>query len=202
MLVETEVAVSERKVGMTERRAEIAEAGIRILAARGVRAFTHLGIDRELGLPDGSTSYYARSRNDLINLVVEHLAARSSDELTAQTIPAELTPPIVASLVVAGLDTAMQRADDHSARLVLLLECRNNPEIRKELVTRPQVRSSFIAMATTMLRRLGIKHPAEHAHDFASLVDGMLMQRILRAAPSNEAAIVTAYLDGLLARRS
>lgn len=185
---------------MADRRAEIADAGIRILASRGARAFTHLNIDRELGLPDGSTSYYTRTRRDLITLVVERLAARTTDDLTAQAIPHELTPQAVASIIVAGLDATMHRADDHRARLVLLLECRSDPELHAALATRPEVRSSVIDVATTMLRRLGVHQPETHAHDLAALVDGMLMQRIIRTAPIDENAIITAYLSGLLVR--
>lgn len=181
------------------RREQIADAGIRILASRGVRAFTHLSIDRELGLPDGSTSYYARTRRDLITLVVERLAARTTDDLAAQAIPEELTPQAVASMVVAGLDDTMRRADDHRARLVLLLECRDDPELQAALATRPAVRDSFIARAAAMLQRLGVDQPEQHAQDLAALVDGMLMQHIIRTAPANEEAIISAYLQGLLA---
>lgn len=181
------------------RREQIADAGIRILASRGVRAFTHLSIDRELGLPDGSTSYYARTRRDLVSLVVERLAARTTDDLAAQAIPEELTPQAVASMVVTGLDDTMRRADDHRARLVLLLECRDDPELQAALATRPAVRDSFIARAAAMLQRLGVDQPEQHAQDLAALVDGMLMQRIIRTAPNNEEAIISAYLEGLLA---
>lgn len=184
---------------MTDRRAEIADAGIKILASRGVRAFTHLNIDRELGLPDGSTSYYTRTRRDLITLVVQRLAARATDDLVAQVLDHELTPQIVASIVVAGLDATMRRADDHRARLVLLLECRGDPELQAALATRPEVRKSFIGVASMMLRRLGVHQPERHAHDLAALVDAMLMQRIIRTAPIDEKAIITAYLSGLLA---
>ena len=181
------------------RREQIADAGIRILASRGVRAFTHLAIDRELGLPDGSTSYYTRTRRDLITLVVERLAARTTDDLAKRAAAEELTPQAVASMVVAGLDDTMRRADDHRARLVLLLECRDDPELQAALATRLAVRDSFIARAAAMLQRLGIDQPEQHAQDLADLVDGMLMQRIIRTAPANEEAIISAYLQGLLA---
>lgn len=183
---------------MTDRRREIADAGIRILASRGARAFTHLNIDRELGLPDGSTSYYTRTRRDLISLVVERLAARTSDDLAAQVIPEELTPRAVASMVVAGLDATMLRADDHSARLVLLLECRHDPELQAALATRPEVRNSFIVTSTAMLQRLGIHQPETHACDLTGLVDSLLMQRVVRTATVNEEVIIAAYLTGLL----
>lgn len=185
---------------MADRRAQIAEAGIRILATRGARALTHLNIDRELELAPGSTSYYARSRRDLISLIIDRLANRVTDDLAAQTIPQDLTPQAAASIVVAGLETTMRRAEDHRARLLLLLECRSDPELHAALSTRPTVRATFIDTATVMLRLLGVSQPSTNAHDFAGLVDGLLMQRVIRAAPVNEEAIVAAYLRGLMAK--
>lgn len=184
---------------MTDRRVQIAEAGVRILASQGARALTHLNIDRELGLAKGSTSYYARTRHDLIALIVEHLAAQVLDDLAAPEVPDELTPEVAARLVVAGLDATMRREDEHRARLVLLLECRSDPQLSASLATRPQVRESVVAEAGEMLRRLGVAQPDAHARDLASLMDALLMQRIIRTAPIDEEAVVTAYLKGLAA---
>lgn len=183
---------------MSERRTQIAEAGIRMLATRGAHALTHLNIDRDLGLAEGSTSYYARTRRDLISLVVERLAARTGDDLAAQVVPEELTPQVVASIVVAGLDATMRRADDHRARFLLLLECRNDPELHASLATRPEVRDSFVEAAGALLRRLGLGQPDAPARDLAGLVDALLMQRIIRTAAIDEKAIITAYLAGLV----
>lgn len=185
---------------MTDRRTRIAEAGIRILAARGARALTHLNIDRDLGLAEGSTSYYARTRRDLIVLVVDRLATRTGDDLAAHDVPEDLTPRTAARLVVAGLDDTMRRADDHRARLVLLLECHADPELSASLATRPRVRGEFARTATSMLRKLGVDDPDIHARDLAGLVDALLMQRVIRAAPIDEEDIITAYLTGLAAR--
>lgn len=181
-----------------DRRAQIAEAGIQILASRGVRALTHLSVDRNLGLAEGSTSYYARTRRDLIALIVDNLARRTTDELIAQTDTPECsTPAEFAQLVVAGLDATTIRADEHRARLVLLLECQNDPELRASLVTRPEVRDMFIKMATGVLDRMGVDNPEFHAQDFAGLVDSLLMQRVIRTGPINEEDVITAYLTGL-----
>ncbi len=182
---------------VSDRRIQIAEAGIRILATRGAHALTHLNIDRDLGFAQGSTSYYARTRRDLLTLVVGRLADHTDDDLAAQPIPDELTPEMVAATIVAGLDTTMQRADDHRARLLLLLECRSDPELHAALATRPAIRDSAIALAGRVLDRLGVNDPTSHAGDFVALMDSLLMQRVIRTAPINETAILTAYLKGL-----
>lgn len=184
---------------MVDRREEIADAGIRILATRGARAFTHLSIDRELGLPDGSTSYYARTRRDLVTLVVERLSTRTSADLSAQVAPSEVSVEGLSEFVVAGLNATAARAEDHLARLVLLLECRNDPGLHASLATRPQVRDDFIHVAAGLLGQLGVNDPTPPARDLTALVDALLMQRLVRTAPVNERAIIAAYLAGLLA---
>lgn len=182
---------------MSDRRTQIADAGIHVLATRGAHALTHLGIDRELGLAQGSTSYYARTRHDLISLVVEKLAERTGVDLAAQAIPDDITPEAVAAMVVQGLDATMQRAEDHRARLLLLLECHSDPELQTELATRPDVRAASNSFAGELLARLGIAHPEINAPDFVALIDSLLMQRIIRTAPINENSVIAAYLKGL-----
>ncbi|MFT4164499.1 MAG: TetR family transcriptional regulator [Microlunatus sp.] len=182
---------------MSDRRTQIAEAGIRILASRGVRALTHRAIDDTLGLAAGSTSYYARTRRDLIALIVDRLAERTTGDLAAQQIPEAPTPQILASMLVAALDATMARADDHRARLILLLECRDDPELHTSLATRPEVRSAIVEVTTTLLAKLGVDEPHAYAGDLAGLLDGLLMQRIIRTAPIDEERVITAYLTGL-----
>ncbi|MFT3886601.1 MAG: TetR family transcriptional regulator [Arachnia sp.] len=185
---------------VTDRRTQIAEAGVRILASQGARALTHLTIDRDLDLPKGSTSYYARTRHDLIALVVEHLATRVLDDLGTSPVPEQLTPESAARLVVAGLGITMRREDEHRARLVLLLECRSDPELVASLATRPKVRETVVAEAGTLLRGLGIRRSDAHARDLAALMDALLMQRLIRTAEIDEEAVLTAYLRGLVSR--
>lgn len=197
LYVRSDAMREEERVGMTDRRAQIAEAGIAILASRGVRALTHLAIDRELGLPDGSTSYYARTRRDLIAVIVDRLATRTGSDLTSQALPEALTPAAVASVIVAGLDATMRRADEHRARLILLLECRSDPELEASLATRPEVRGAFVDAIAALLVGLDVDRPQENAQDAAALLDGLLMQRVIRASPAHEEAILTAYLTGL-----
>ncbi len=183
---------------MADRRTEIADAGIRILATRGARALTHLNVDRELGLSDGSTSYYARTRRDLIALLIERLATRNVDDLSVLRTTDLSNVSSVAATLVAGLDAAMKRADGYRARLVLLLECQNDPDLSEALAAGPPVRETYFQAAAGMLQALGSANPETHARDLLGLLDALLMQRIIRTAAIDEHAIITAYLTGVL----
>ena len=69
------------------RRPEICDAAIALAAKGGSHAITHQGIDAYLGIARGSTSYYFRTRAELIAAVADHIAAQSRaifNELLAQ----------------------------------------------------------------------------------------------------------------------
>ena len=63
------------------RRALIADAAISTLARDGMRGLTHRAVDRTAGLPEGSASYYFRTRQALLQATVERLVARADREL-------------------------------------------------------------------------------------------------------------------------
>ena len=60
-----------------DRRAVIADAAIAVVADEGLRALTHRGIDAAAGLPAGSTSYYFRTRSELLTAIVDRVTESS-----------------------------------------------------------------------------------------------------------------------------
>lgn len=56
------------------RRDALADAAIAVLANKGGRGLTHRAVDSAAGLPEGSTSYYFRTRQALLTAVVQRLA--------------------------------------------------------------------------------------------------------------------------------
>jgi len=60
---------------MEDRRTLIADSAIEVVARDGVRALTHRAVDAEAGLAAGSTSYYWRTRSQLLALTVDRLVA-------------------------------------------------------------------------------------------------------------------------------
>ncbi|WP_084222976.1 TetR/AcrR family transcriptional regulator [Mycolicibacterium holsaticum] len=57
-----------------QRRRELCDAGIRLLAEHGAKGLSHPRVDRQAGVPDGSASYYFRTRAALIHAVAERVA--------------------------------------------------------------------------------------------------------------------------------
>lgn len=191
------VAVSTQPA-RSDRRSKIAEAGIRLIATGGVRALTHRAIDAELGLPAGSTSYYARTRHDLVRLIVGRLAAHTARDIDVAGLPDRLSPERAAAVVARGLAATARRTDEHLARIALHIEYRNDPVMLSALEGDPPVRARLNQLAQTLLSRLGVADPARHAPDVVALVDGLLMQWTVRGDRIDVESIVRAYLDGVL----
>lgn len=182
------------------RREQIADAGVRLIARGGVHALTHLAVDAEAGLPRGSTSYYARTRRDLITLVADRLSEGSQADLDSVAIPAALTRGGAARVAVGVLDHMAQREDAQAARFALMFELRNDDELRDALTTHAPVRAPLTAEAERLLRAIGVADPAVHAPDLVGLIDALLMYRTSKAAPIDSTRVLSAYLEGLPGR--
>jgi AcrR family transcriptional regulator len=73
---------------MTARADLIADAALALLAERGMRGLTHRAVDETAGLPQGSTSNYARTRQALLEAAVRRLADREAKVLFVDGMPA------------------------------------------------------------------------------------------------------------------
>lgn len=58
------------------RRVQLADAGLRVLAAEGARGLTHRAVDAEADVPTGTTSNYFRSRDELLGALAERVLVR------------------------------------------------------------------------------------------------------------------------------
>jgi len=74
-----------RKPNPDQRRRELCDAAIQLLASDGVKGVSHLKVDRKAGVPDGTTSFYFRTRSALIHAVAARVAELDLAELTAAT---------------------------------------------------------------------------------------------------------------------
>lgn len=62
-----------RKRDAQQRRRELCDAAIELLAADGARGLTHLRVDRHARLPDGTTSFYYQTRTALLRGAMERV---------------------------------------------------------------------------------------------------------------------------------
>ena len=164
------------------RRAEIADAAIATLARDGMRGLTHRAVDRAAGLPEGSASYYFRTRQALLQATVERLAELDrTDMLDSTGIPA---PPsqdlgtfagLAAAIVEHWLTTGRER---QLARYELALEANRRPELRQTLVASG---AAIRAMVADRFAAAGVREPQHRAADFVAFLDGLLFDQIAGA---------------------
>ncbi|MEV7628484.1 TetR/AcrR family transcriptional regulator [Actinoplanes sp. NPDC089786] len=182
----------------TDRREAIGDAAIAIVAKDGLRALTHRAVDRELALPAGSTSYYARTRRQLIEAMVHRLANRTVTDLRPPAEPAR-TVPEAAQRLAAGLATLARRPADHRARYALLVELTGDEELHALLTTRSPIRAGALATAEATLDAIGVPEPEAHAPALIALIDGLLFDRVAGGGRDVSAEpMIRAYLTGLV----
>ena len=179
------------------RREQIADAGIRLIASGGAHRLTHRLVDKSAGLPQGSTSYSARTRRDLIALIVQRLSDGSQGDIEDLTIPASLDEE-QATALIASLTQRMQERDAAQvARFALMFEVRDDDELRTALSSGAPVRANLQDIAFQILTALGAPDATGRAPELVALVDALLMYQAVDAAPLDIAHIVHAYLGGL-----
>ncbi|GLY74260.1 hypothetical protein Airi01_025270 [Actinoallomurus iriomotensis] len=166
----------------TARRERLADAAIDTLAREGLRGLTHRAVDRAAGVPEGSCSYYFRTRQALLTAAVDRLA-----ELDAADIAALPAPPDPTELGENDAVEALARMVERwvttgrvqmLARYELALEATRRSELRATLVA-AGVR--FRAIAESLLTAMGAAEPARQAPIFVACLDGLIFDHLAGA---------------------
>ena len=114
---------------MSDRRTELLDCALTLLAEQGLRGLTHRAVDQVAGLPAGSTSYYFRTRAAL----VEGCVGRLLELDLAVELPSVLAArPAALVDVLTGIGVAMATAQRRRtlARYELSLAAVREPELR------------------------------------------------------------------------
>ncbi|MFI5503031.1 TetR/AcrR family transcriptional regulator [Nocardia asteroides] len=163
----------------TDRRTRIVTGAIDLIATSGIRTLTHRALDTGLALPQGSTSYYFRTRQALIAAVAEGITARSRADFTAAQAGRAVPEAETAATGIAHwLDQLLaHRRNELIARHALLIEVLSDPELHDSLV------GGFFshARATELCGALGATDPATAAADFLALLEGLVFDRFAGA---------------------
>ena len=180
---------------MVERRDVLADAAIAVLARAGSRGLTHRAVDGAAGLPEGTSSYYFRTRSALLQACVDRMAARTLSEM-ASGAPAG--PTSVDGLVAAAVATVGRWLADDQERLLarweLALESTRRPELGAALqAAGARVRERVAAT----LAALDIAEPERRAHDLVACLDGLAFDQLAGAGrvPRDTAALRAAITD-------
>ena len=171
-----------------DRRALIAEAAADLIAEQGIRALTHRALDNALRLPAGSTSYYFRTRRDLVAAVADTITARSRADFEDARFPppAATDPHALARGIAAWVDRLLRERRNHLvARQALIIESATDEDLRRRLAGGLFSRER----ATELFAALGSDDPRADAADFVALLEGLVFDHLVgaRSTPADGA---------------
>lgn len=170
------------------RRDALLDAGVELLTEGGFAAVSHRAVAERAGLPLAATTYYFRSRDDLIaaafELMVDRDLAATRERFTARV--GQLGVPAAAPAVAEALATALLPHDEterrrHLALWELYLRAGREPALR------PLARvwtDRCRATTTELLRIAGYPAGATAVHLLGAAVDGLEIEAIVEARPN------------------
>lgn len=167
----------------TSRREVLLDAAIEVIGGGGIRALTHRAVDAAAGLPAGSASNLYRTRDALVDGVVERFAERERanwDEIAAAVLPT--TPGELAEVLTrfAHVSTGPQRALT-LARYAILLESAIRPALRAQLLA---TGARVNAWATNWVRAAGSADPGRDAPVIMNHWTGVVLHQLAVPDPA------------------
>ena len=189
------------------RARQVADAAIAVLADHGGRGLTHRAVDQAAGLPPGTTSNYARTREALLTLALTRIAELDATEGAAGLYGSEISGGGVSGGGLAeGLAWMLHRmiTDDGMrrrvrARFELALEANRRPELRAAY---DEMGRRFRAEAARLLAASGSAEPERDAWTLIAWLEGTAFYALAgagtKAAPPLD--VLRDQLARLLAR--
>lgn len=176
-----------------DRRTRIADASIATIARAGLRGVTHRAVDRAAGLPEGSTSYYFRTREALLSAALARMAELDVADIGEPPEPdggvdlAELLTAVMRRWLTTGRERTL-------ARFELSLEATRRPGLRATLAGH---RAGFLAMTESALAAAGASEPRRRGQALVAAIDGLLFHQITGADALGDADLEAACRDML-----
>ena len=183
---------------MSTRREELLDAAISVLGERGIHGLTHRAVDAAAGLPVGSTSNHFRTRDSLLNAVVERISVR--ENANWENLATTIFPVTPQELARAAAAFAQEATRTHRAltlaRYAILVEAGIQPSLRAQLLaTGARVNAWFM----NWLRIAGSADPEHDAPIIANHWTGVVLHELAIPDPAFDpypqiAALITSVV--------
>ncbi len=188
-----------------QRRTQVLEATLRLLARGGPRAVTHRAVAAEAGAPLRATTYYFSSRDELLVEALRHYADTAIARFDALSVPVEALserPPERLRELAASMlaDTVLSDLADESGGLVaeyeLVLEIGRNLAIEDDYRRWQQRLEDMLAAYATAL---GSADPALDARLVLATLRGLELEALARPSQPPDRDDLTRVFRRLLA---
>ena len=164
------------------RTRQVGDAAIAVLADQGARGLTHRAVDRAAGLPPGTTSNYARTREALLTLALARIAELDAEEGATRLYENGISGPGMSGSAMSGSElgeglarmlyrmvTDPEARRRTRARFELALEATRRPELRAAY---DEMGRAFRVRAVRLLAAAGSAHPERDAWTLIAWVEG------------------------------
>jgi DNA-binding transcriptional regulator YbjK len=197
-----------RKPNPDQRRRELCDAAIQLLADDGAKGLSHLKVDTKAGVPDGTTSFYFRTRSALLRAMAERLAeldlASLQSVADSTALDEESSASTLAKLVIqSGEKPQLSRT---KARYELTMQATRDPAMAATL---QRATDAFTKLHHDILVQL-LPHGAELRSDVVddlsnvtlTFINGLLLRIALGdrviASPEQLDGVLSAIVAGIL----
>jgi DNA-binding transcriptional regulator YbjK len=188
-----------------QRRGELLDAAVRLIGRQGIDAVTHRAVSAEAGVPAASTSYYFRSKDELIDEALRRVTEAEIARLRERRAAlGDVLDDL--DVVVEALAAWIEEQFTPQGRVALLAQY----HLQIESARRPEARSILEAwkdgtdeLAETAMRSLGARDPVTAAILVVAAIDGLRLRLLASGhvplAPTALRAVLRTLLTGLTA---
>lgn len=181
---------------MTDRRTQLLDVGIEIVADHGVRALVPHEVDARAGVPAGSTEELFPTGQALLEGVTERCIDRELEMATGA--PPDVEPSSEGIARMFGHFVGRALGEDRSvtlARYVLHAEAARTPSLRAFYAVGADTVDTW---AVDLVRRAGSRHPERDFGIMANYVTGLVFHELALPTPDLDATgRVRALIDAL-----
>jgi DNA-binding transcriptional regulator YbjK len=196
----TPAAPKRRKPNPAERRRDLCDAAIQLLAEDGAKGLSHLKVDRKADVPDGTTSFYFRTRSALLRAVAERLAELDLESLQSVADSADSSdaggPSRLSQVVIqAGNEPQLSHT---KARYELTMQASRDPDLAAIL---QQATDGFTKLHREILVQLmprGAELESAVVEDLSNVTLTFINGLMLRLAHGDRIIDSPEQLDGIL----
>jgi DNA-binding transcriptional regulator YbjK len=189
-----------RKPNPAQRRRELCDAAIQLLADDGAKGLSHLKVDAKAGVPDGTTSFYFRTRSALLRAVAERVA--ELDLASLQSVAdsaghdAQSSGSTLAKLVIqSGEEPQLSRT---KARYELTMQATRDPAVAATLKRATDAFTKLHHDIVVQLLPQGAKLPPAVVDDLSNVTLTFINGLLLRFAHGDRIIASPEQLDGVL----
>jgi DNA-binding transcriptional regulator YbjK len=168
----------------TDRRTELLDAALDLVGEGGLRAVTHRAVEQRAGAPHGSTTYYFKTRDQLVEATIQRLTDidRTNVEGIAHGISMALARGNPDYDAIADALIAWINADRllQLARFELHVASARDPDL-KALMSAGSAR--FWHLVEPLALTLGSKSPVRDSRVMVAMLDGLVFDYLTRDPP-------------------